>query len=358
MTTTQVSAGIHSPSAVLEPRAVGRIKESFFVPSYQRGYRWTPIEVKQLLDDIWANRGNTYYLQPIVVKVRDEEHELIDGQQRLTTLFLIMKYLHDEGLKSVGPGFSLRYETREQSARFLENIDPELADFNVDFFHMYGAYKTITSWFPADPHERQFAADEIYRALHADVHVIWYEVDDDVDSTVLFRRLHVGKIHLTDAELIKALLLARVRGNPDTRSRAYEIAAQWDQIERELRQTELWAFITGSDAQSRTHISALLDALANTPPGLDAPIFHTFTELHEHFRDNPLNAWQEVADLHGLILGWYQDHELFHRIGYLVAEGRASIRSLLDDAQELRRSEFSAHLDVKITQHLNLSESD
>ncbi|MBI9069728.1 MAG: DUF262 domain-containing protein [Salinivirgaceae bacterium] len=79
------------------------LNENFYVPSYQRGYRWTKDEVDALLNDIWDFRENPpkheygekklfYCLQPIVVKekiVNDRNlWEVIDGQQRLTTIFV------------------------------------------------------------------------------------------------------------------------------------------------------------------------------------------------------------------------------------------------------------------------------
>src|SRR6185436_9981728 len=84
------SMGPDAHEALLEPRAVGDIAGRFYVPAYQRGYRWGKDEVRKLLDDIWESRDKSYYLQPVVVKKYDgDEWELVDGQQRLTTLFLI-----------------------------------------------------------------------------------------------------------------------------------------------------------------------------------------------------------------------------------------------------------------------------
>ena len=73
----------------LEPKLVGKIEGEFYVPDYQRGYRWND-EVTMLLNDIdEIPEGKNYSLQPIVVKKIDEKkYELIDGQQRLTTIFL------------------------------------------------------------------------------------------------------------------------------------------------------------------------------------------------------------------------------------------------------------------------------
>lgn len=72
---------------------MGDIQGKFIIPSYQRGYRWGESEVTRLLDDIYANGEKNYCLQPVVVK-RDEKErfELIDGQQRLTTLFILFRF--------------------------------------------------------------------------------------------------------------------------------------------------------------------------------------------------------------------------------------------------------------------------
>ena len=67
----------------------------FFVPTYQRGYRWTETQVKELLEDLYdfvstkQDKNDYYCLQPIIVKKKDEYWELVDGQQRLTALWLI-----------------------------------------------------------------------------------------------------------------------------------------------------------------------------------------------------------------------------------------------------------------------------
>ena len=79
----------------LEPKLVGEITGQFFVPGYQRGYRWGEDEVTRLLEDINANGTQPYCLQPIVVKKNNDKYELIDGQQRLTTIYLIYKYIYD-----------------------------------------------------------------------------------------------------------------------------------------------------------------------------------------------------------------------------------------------------------------------
>ena len=78
---------------VLDTIKVAEIKGKFFIPSYQRGYRWGEDDVIRLLNDVYQNGENSYCLQPIVVKRKEDKLlEVVDGQQRLTTIFLIYKY--------------------------------------------------------------------------------------------------------------------------------------------------------------------------------------------------------------------------------------------------------------------------
>ena len=86
--------------------------KTFYIPSYQRGYRWTEDNVQKLLEDLEnfgkneKNHNIDYCLQPLMVKKcvdnkNNESYELIDGQQRLTTLKLILDELFEEKNKYV-----------------------------------------------------------------------------------------------------------------------------------------------------------------------------------------------------------------------------------------------------------------
>ena len=133
---------------LLKILSVGDIAGIFFVPAYQRGYRWTEHEVGQLLEDILDSDGATYYLQPVVVKARDDgSWELVDGQQRLTTLYLIFHYLKGTHLPSATTNYSISYETRPGSKDYLSRLSEADAGSNIDFFHMFRAYRCIEDWF-------------------------------------------------------------------------------------------------------------------------------------------------------------------------------------------------------------------
>ena len=112
-------------------------KINFTVPSNQRGYRWDERNVKDLLDDLLEfmqdpNSGKFYCLQPLVVKknINTNKYNVIDGQQRLTTIFIILRYLEnllkeENGINEI---YAIDYETREGSQEFLKEITIKTQD--------------------------------------------------------------------------------------------------------------------------------------------------------------------------------------------------------------------------------------
>lgn len=359
-----------STGALLEQKLVGDITGRFFVAQYQRGYRWGEQEVKALLDDIHLNGSKAYSLQPVVVKLRagelgstpdDEiEWELVDGQQRLTTLYLIFLYMQRAQLKNVPPPYAISFETRPGSADYLQTLNPAKSRDYIDFHHLFTAYQCIQAWFERFPAgaKRQFQADEFYGALFKYVRVIWYQAPAEMDAITLFTRLNVGRIPLTDAELVKALLLSRSRKGATSTDRAPEVAAYWDAIERDLRKPDLWAFVTTAlPAEYPTHITLLLDALAGEPPGGKRPPYFTFDRLRERMgRSSWETLWQEIVDLHALILGWFENRDHYHKIGFLVNVGM-DFAGLAKLALDKTRSEFETQLDQRITDRLNIRRS-
>ena len=120
----------------LELRLVGNISGDFFIADYQRGYRWKE-EVEMLLNDISeVEEGKNYCLQPIVVKRVGDKFELIDGQQRLTTLYLIQKFTKTYRPK-IQIKYTISYQTRENSKSYLENLDFESINDNTSNIDEY-----------------------------------------------------------------------------------------------------------------------------------------------------------------------------------------------------------------------------
>ena len=191
----------------------------YWIPTYQRGYRWTQLQVTQLLDDIWdfiqtseeKRRTAFYCLQPLVVrKLDDGRYEVVDGQQRLTTLFILLSH-RKEILTLLGKQrFSIDYETRDPT--FLTEIDLERSDENVDFHHICEAWRAIDGWLKGrDPMQALKLLQHLLNDDEAgrNVKVIWYELTPGDDAVAAFTRLNIGKIPLSEAELVRALFLRR-----------------------------------------------------------------------------------------------------------------------------------------------------
>jgi hypothetical protein len=337
--------------AILTPRKVGDLEGIFVVPDYQRGYRWGEDEVRRLLDDIKEAGTTEYYLQPVVVKpMGSGRWELVDGQQRLTTLYLILRIIKDF-LPQSELRYALSYETRPGSETYLLDPQPAASSENIDYFHIHRAFTVVQAWF-AEQANATLAAINLYQALTSTVYVIWYEApqEPEFDSRAMFTRLNVGRIPLTDAELVKASLLSRI-------DRQHETAAQWDNFERDLQAPEVWAFATGASAGSATRIQLLLDTLADIISGerpVHRPPFHTFETLRPHIVADPQGLWDSVVDMHSLVLGWYDDRNLFHKIGYLIAAKQASFFEIVEMAQGATKSAFTAALDTRLRKSLDL----
>jgi hypothetical protein len=355
----------------LTHKTIGDIRGRFVVPDYQRGYRWDKNDVRRLLEDIWGSQGQEYSLQPIVVQLykqgnneAEHEWELIDGQQRLTTLFLIMRYMEKHARCGLGAPYSLHYETRKGSQDYLGKLDEDSHLSNIDYFHLFRAHQCIDEWFNerGDKYAQNSAANTIHGYLFNSVRVIWYEAPGNSVATELFTRLNVGRIPLTDAELIKAALLSAARSH--STDRAHEIAAQWDGIERDLHHADIWAFVAGlalteSDEKYPTRISLLLDTLADaiaSPTG-KRPRYYTFDKLRGEVEEDYSAFWKKVVALHAQILGWVEIPKIFNKIGFLVASGDA-FGELARAAKGKKKSDFEASLVDRIRAHLKVKDGD
>ena len=343
----------------IELKSVNELLEmKFFIPSYQRGYRWTEQQVKDLLNDILEfsqkkkQEYEFYCLQPLVVKRKDEDvlnsikaatsieeveallkgsWEVIDGQQRLTTLFIILSVLEEKSL------YSIEYETRSSSKEFLEKIGENEKYDNIGYYHIYQSKQTVTSWFGNDKEKKA----KFKNILLNSVKFIWYESVDE-DPIKVFTRLNIGKISLTNAELIKALFLNRSNfGEKDSKHlklRQQEIASEWDNIEYTLQNDEFWLFLHEKGYDRPTRIDFIFDLICEqktlgTFHNIGTDDYKTFRYFYEYFKQNEEvqdskqnakqktkidNCWSKVKDYFQTFKEWFDDLELYHYIGYLV----------------------------------------
>lgn len=350
------------------------LKSNFFIPSYQRGYRWTEQQVTELLNDINefspkeienSNEKTWYCLQPIVVKKNeDNEWDVIDGQQRLTTTFLILHHLNQGYVENRRKKlFGLKYETRENSAHYLQKeLNGEtINDTNIDYFFISSAYKTICDWFKNKG--EQFDVNTFESKFNFSTKVIWYETSEKDDSIDIFTRINSGKIPLTNAELIKALFLNSSNfSNADPeklRLKQLEIASEWDRIEYALQDDSFWYFINKNENNLATRIEFIFNLMSDKPSDDKYSTFHFFNEKFKTKSEKEINDnWQDIKKYFQTLEEWYNDRELYHKIGYLIAIG-TNIKNILKEKKEKSKTKFSNWIDQEIEskfKNVNLDE--
>lgn len=345
----------------LELKPINDLLElSFFIPAYQRGYRWSKRQVTELLDDIKefqqqaenSNKNAFYCLQPIVVKQRKDDWELVDGQQRLTTIYIILTYLKDI-LTLLGKSrYQLSYETREESAEFLQDIDEKRSEENIDFFHIVQAKKAVEEWFKSQ--DGTYQIKFIQTLLNDDdtgknVKVIWYQIDEAENVTEVFTRLNMGKIPLVSAELVKALFLKSnnfAQDIDDTKSKKpiqdlqqLKISQEWDSIEKRLQDDAFWYFISNESITTNRieFVLSLATRDLDSEGIIDADKLKTFLTFNRLFsnsgdKDKPVDVareWLKIKQCFMTLEEWYNDRALFHLIGYLVSQN-VSIAHIFD----------------------------
>lgn len=186
----------------------------YVIPRYQRAYAWEDKEIVQLIDDINdIDSSENYYIGSLVVsKVQDKTatYEVVDGQQRLTTLFLLLQYLVSEGILKGKVGQTLSFDCRSKSKYTLSNIQQILTDKklpadyeeNIDQSILNGI-KAIRQKFTSD---KGLNKDEFVSRLQ---HVILYriEVPEHTDLNRYFEIMNTRGEQLEQHDILKARLM-------------------------------------------------------------------------------------------------------------------------------------------------------
>lgn len=340
----------------------------FHIPFQQRGYKWRSSNVKELLSDLkefMEQDKRLYCLQPLaVVNMGNERYSVLDGQQRLTTLFLLYVYL----FRDIPYQFEFQRDDDSDEEGtvnrwdFLMNID-SLADSgesesNIDFFFIANAYSTIQEWFSADENLKERFRELIEATKDSkSVQVIWYEVDKEKEYET-FRNLNSGKISLTNTELIKALLLNRVSGLPCKERE--EAAAQFETIEREMQNDRFWYMFNSEEVRKG---QTRMDFLFNIVTDCSQDDYNTdnrcsFRKFAEVGKENGLSKkWEEVRHTFLRLKDFYQDIYIYHYIGFLTYyNGDNSIENLkkwLKLNREVSHSRFVEALRSEIRKIMN-----
>ena len=407
--------------------AIGELLDGryFYIPSYQRGYRWTEKQDGDLLRDLLcfsndlANKGNKdekdqfYCLQPVIARPITDidqlktifgddfndsilEHgvwEIIDGQQRLTTIFLLYKYLLDqkgwdaETLKDEEDGkelYHICYATRKGSSSFLENLSlkaikdssEEVFKENVDYFHMANAFKYISEWIKTDGksinirYQLGGSLDNVRTSLFkllngmsdtkgGSVQVLWYELAENKGKRNIkeFQKINTGKIRLTDAELIKGLfLLEKNFSTSEKYIKQSELALEWEFIENTLHANNFWYFLQKKGFDMPNRIDLLFNliykkaALKNIQEedwdaklkevdiqlsdARQSEIFRFYYnrfegKIGEDLQHEVGKAWDEVMELYRTLDDWFCTPSIYNYIGLLSQCGEDLCRLVL-----------------------------
>ena len=238
----------------------------FLIPAYQRSYVWDTDNIQDLLDDLWYayeyKRDNEYFLGSIVLKKTEEkefnEYEVLDGQQRLTTFFLLMAVLRDisvnKDLKDVcqkriyqkanpyeGIPERIRiiYEIRDNVGGFIKEyilknegtLSAKIEEFiksnNTSISHMANAIKEIKSFF-SDKDNKEIEEFAVFLGLK--LVFIYVSTESREDAFRMFTILNNRGIPLTSADILKSTNIGEIANQKDQE----KYAEKWEEIEGDL----------------------------------------------------------------------------------------------------------------------------
>lgn len=366
-------------------------RKKFFIPAYQRGYRWNKEQATRLIEDLFEfheyikenpKSKEFYCLQPLVTTTVDHlKHpqfegytEVIDGQQRLTTLLLLFQAIHslmyekaNLPITVVPDIYELRYETRESSEDWLPTImtltSPDqqaardLSDSNCDYSHLVEVYTAIYSELKNKIYD--FTALAIFADfIKKYVKFIPYEPQGNGSNNDVFDDINDGKISLNNAELIKALLVQKSNLRSDKDEYVLDtIAIQWDIVERRLQDKEFWGFIYSSNHpfDYDTHIEYILDLIYNKKKDNADYEYFTFDKVNKLYRESKdklefaKKTWAEILKMFNTLEEWYNRRPIYHRIGYLLEFGKGvTVNTLIESLKDKKKDRQIEELDALI----------
>lgn len=291
--------------------------DKYFIPSYQRGYRWSDKQVIDLLNDIWnwgeEKQKEQYSLQPIVIKDSDRGIEIVDGQQRLTTIFIILKAIDKEA------NYSLTYETRSQSAEFLNSISQHAGEKaeNIDYHYFINTYNIAINYFKEKEHDAEKWFNYLTDTQTGAFFIEYNTSQDSRNAEQIFTSLNAGKIPLTNAELVKGLFLKKSNFSEKYLNERIEIAQEWDRIEKRLQEENFWAWL-GQELTDKPRIELILDIVAGMKSSADTR--ESFFIFQEDLLGNDKSIselWLDVKKCFMTFEDWYDNSEMYHYLGFL-----------------------------------------
>jgi hypothetical protein len=273
---------------------------NFYIPSYQRGYRWKSRQVSQLIDDIDAftptESSPFYFLQALAVTkdIENNRVNVVDGQQRLTTLNLI-----------------LGEESGELHIDYARDANKEL-----DKYFKCIAEDVIKEKLGKIGTERR---TEFCKKIKERCRFLYYEVEKAKELST-FNDLNSGKIPAKDSELVKCVMLTL--GNDEASNVTKARADEWDDIERILNNNSFFSFITPRNTWKEDDGMTVLlryAGLIPTKTEQEEEVFPFLTRILDELKTKSrMTIWKMIYSALSRLLEWYNDPLMYHVFGAIV----------------------------------------
>jgi hypothetical protein len=353
------------------------------IPEYQRGYKWTEQQVEQLLKDIHEFETNGdddlfYCLQNITLVEKGVNLNVVDGQQRLTTLTLLLSYFNETSLVKN----KINYAVREPSNIFLQKVVANEHDFipsilqsqsfedfindedfdYQDIFFMYTALRCMNNWFIHKGNEPKGIDKESYKEkLLKNVKLIVNRITG-IEEQELFMNLNASRVHLDGSDLVRAILITRVAKEEMEEFDSSEIKTVVRLNERrvrigwELDEINAWwskhevvnyfsAFTTIDTGEKETikfqqdkhPINLLYKLWAETNQEKSVRLSSFETQ-----NTDALSLYNSIITLHRTLKDWFEDREIYHLLGFLFSLKSVTFQKVWEQWNKtaITRSEF------------------
>ena len=299
----------------------------FAVPDYQRGYKWTTENINELLNDIITLKdGEEYCLMPIIVRPTKNDDgndviEIVDGQQRLTTLRLLIDAICND----------------DQQCKYCI---PEECYNNLDKENIENASKTI-ELFEKGPELKEKLLPAAGRK-HSPFYFIWYEINGTpIDAVNTFNRVNSWKIPLKESELAKAHIFSAF--GPDNYAERRMANIKWTNLEKLFNNPNFFSFFTIGKSKDQlieyesAHMDLLLEIWANIlDEDREAQRYPIYKKITENKIDGAtlLAELEEVANVMKFI---HEDRVSYHLASYLLLRKKTSVADMVDSYKEGNR---------------------
>lgn len=338
--------------------------KKFNVPSLQRTYRWGEKEITLLLNDLYefynTNEDSTndfYPLQPLILKKsnkNDDTWNVLDGQQRLTTIKLIASYLEMDKDYCL----DISYDTREKTKDFLDNISnkkEEDVGTSMELYYIFHAYEVIKAWFQKEKDTEKINAIRNVLFEKERTRFVVQEMNSDDDEAKTFQNINQGRIPLSCSELIKALFLGHIFESHkiDNNCRfAYSsdgyglfipinpikekqeltriqniIAKEWNDIETVLMHDEFYSFVCPEKEKSINRMDFLFKVACRNEKFKKYNTDDPFNAIYECIKDGNVNVvdnisccWNVVFKCFNRKQKLYFDFDAYHLVGFCNCE--------------------------------------